>query len=127
MEETPTPPPAAPPTTDAMQPSDDDRTMALVAHLLGIFTQFLGALIIWLIKKDASPFIDDQAKEALNFQITMIIAALACIPLAFVTLGFGALLAPVVGVVNIVFCIIAAIESQKGVRYRYPICLRLIT
>ena len=67
------PPPPA--TTDAPA---DQRTMALAAHLLGIFTWFIGALIIWLINKDdaSKAFVTDQAKEALNFQITVTIATM---------------------------------------------------
>jgi len=52
----------------------EDKTMAMLCHLLGILTAFLGPLIIWLVKKDQSPFVDDQGKEALNFQITLVIA-----------------------------------------------------
>ena len=51
----------------------DERTMGMLAHILGGVTNFLGPLIIWLIKKDESPFVNDQGKEALNFQITIAI------------------------------------------------------
>src|SRR5687767_6174019 len=54
-------------------PTPDDKTMATLAHVLGIFTSFVGPLIIWMIKKDTSPFVDDQGKEALNFQLTLLI------------------------------------------------------
>lgn len=67
----------------------DQRTMALAAHLLGIFTGFIGALVIWLINKDdaSKAFVTDQSKEALNFQITVAIAMFACIILTFVVIG----------------------------------------
>jgi Domain of unknown function (DUF4870) len=68
----PSPPPVAP--VEAGLPTEiksEDKTMAMLCHLLGIVTWFLGALIIWLIKKDQSKFVDDQGKEALNFQITL--------------------------------------------------------
>src|ERR1700761_2896163 len=59
-------------------PDKDSVTMGMLCHLLGIPIGFLGPLIIWLVKKDTSPFVDDQGKEALNFQITRLIATAAC-------------------------------------------------
>jgi len=115
------PPPPA--TTDVPA---DQRTMALAAHLLGIFTGFIGALIIWLINKDdaSKAFVTDQSKEALNFQITVAIAMFACIILTFVVIG--AFLAPIVGLLSLVFSIIAAVKANNGEAYRYPFALRLI-
>jgi len=115
------PPPPA--TTDVPA---DQRTMALAAHLLGIFTGFIGALIIWLINKDdaGKAFVTDQAKEALNFQITVTIAMVISIILMIVIIG--GILAPIVGVINVVFCIIAAVKANNGEAYRYPFTLRLI-
>ncbi len=103
--------------------------MAMLAHLLGIITLFLGPRIIWLIKKDSSAFTDDQGKEALNFQIGMtgawvLSTVFSCLPL--VGLVSCALL-PALFVVNVVFCILAAMEANKGVRYRYPVAIRLIS
>lgn len=114
-----------PPPFGAPAPADQ-RTMALVAHLLGIFTWFIGPLIIWMINKDDSSkgFVIDQAKEALNFQITITIAMLICIVLMIVIIG--GLLAPLVGLLNLVFCIIAAVKANNGEYYRYPFTLRLI-
>ncbi|REN16568.1 DUF4870 domain-containing protein, partial [Mycobacterium tuberculosis] len=91
-----------------------------------IFTWFLGPLIIWLINKDDSSksFVTDQAKEALNFQITITIAMLICIVLTIVIIG--GLLAPIVGLLNVIFCIIAAVKANNGEAYRYPFALRLI-
>jgi uncharacterized Tic20 family protein len=121
---TPSPQPAV--SADVTVPTSDERTMAMLAHLLGIFTWFLGALIIWLIKKDQSAFVNDQGKEALNFQITLGIAYVAMGIVTCLTLGIGVILAPVIGIVAIVFMIIAAIAANKGERYRYPICIRLM-
>lgn len=132
MSEDHTPPDAgAAPETPAAAPHDgtsssDDRTMAMLAHLLGIFTWFIGALVIWMMKRETSPFVDDQGKEALNFQITIGILYVALALVTCVTFGIGSLLYPVAGVVNIVFCIIAAISSQKGDLYRYPVNWRVI-
>ena len=117
--------PPPPPTSAGPVPSDQ-RTMALAAHLLGIFTWFIGPLIIWLINKDdaSKSFETDQAKEALNFQITITIAMLICIVLTIVIIG--GILAPIVGILNLVFCIIAAVKANNGEAYRYPFALRLI-
>ena len=100
--------------------------MALLAHLLGIITSFIGALVIWLINKDdaSKGFATDQAKEALNFQITVAIAYVVCVILSFVIIG--AFLLPLVGIANLVFCIIGGIKANNGEAYRYPFALRLI-
>ena len=95
----------------------------MLCHLLGIFTGFVGPLIIWLIKKDQQPFVDDQGKEALNFQLTMVILSLACI-LGFC---FAPFLIAGVQVVRIVFSIIATVQANSGVAYRYPICFRMVS
>ena len=96
----------------------------MLCHLLAIFTGFLGPLIIWLIKKNDHPFIDEQGKEALNFQITVVLASLACIPLTFLCIGVPLLIA--LPIVNLVFCIIATVKTNNGEHYRYPIALRLV-
>ncbi len=105
-------------------PSTDDRNLAMLAHLLGIVSGFVGALIIWLIKKDQSAYVDEQGKEALNFQITMLIAFVGAWILVFILIG--ALLFPLLLVVNLVFCILAAVAASKGEHYRYPIAIRLL-
>ena len=116
----------APPPPPAGAAPSDQRTLSLVAHLLGIFTGFIGALIIWLVNKDdpQKGFVTDQAKEALNFQITITIAMLISFVLMIVIIG--GLLAPLVGILNLVFCIIAAVKANNGEAYRYPFTLRLI-
>jgi uncharacterized Tic20 family protein len=108
------------------QISQDDKTMAMLSHLLGIVIGFIGCLIIWLINKDKpeKAFVIDQAKEALNFQITIFIASFISVLLVAVFIGL--LLAPAVFIINIVFCIIAGMAANKGVEYRYPFALRLI-
>ncbi|MCE5185163.1 MAG: DUF4870 domain-containing protein [Planctomycetaceae bacterium] len=105
-------------------PSSEEKTLALLCHLLGLFTSFVGPLILWLIKKDESKFVDDQGKEALNFQITVLIASLIASLLTFICIGF--LLLPAIGIADIVFCILAAIAANKGEAYRYPATIRLI-
>mgnify|MGYP006283271343 CR=1 FL=1 len=110
----------------SIESTKDERTMGLLAHLLGIVIGFLGPLIIWLIKKDESAFVDDQGKEALNFQLTVLIAYVVCFgPLNFV-FCIGSFLGLAVWVVAIVFAIMGATRANQGELYRYPICLRMI-
>lgn len=112
-------------------PTSEDRNWAVVAHLSGLAASalggfaFLGPLVVWLIKKDQSPFVADQAKEALNFQIAVTIALLVSVAIAMATC-VGAVLIPVVGIGSLVFAVIAAVESSKGAYYRYPYSIRLI-
>lgn len=116
-------------------PTAEERQWAMFAHLSaligGLLTGhwlgigcFLAPLIIWLVKKDTMPFVADQAKEALNFNITVAIAGLICGLLMFVLIGF--VLLPVLGIVWLVMIIMAAIKANEGVTYRYPFALRLI-
>ncbi|MCC8537235.1 DUF4870 domain-containing protein [Xanthomonas axonopodis pv. poinsettiicola] len=124
--ETHTAPPPPPIGTGA--PSGE-RTLALAAHLLGILTYFIGALVIWLISKDASPskpFTTDQAKEALNFQITVTLAMIVAVVIATVTFGLLFFLPTLVWIASLVFCILAAVKANNGEHYRYPFALRLI-
>ncbi len=115
---------------DSSSISKDAKTMAMLAHLLGIVTGFIGPLIIWLIKKDDEPFVNDQGKEALNFQITVAIIYAAMVALSCITFGFAAIIAvPIMlgaGIAALVFCIIAGLKANEGEAYRYPITLRLI-
>jgi uncharacterized Tic20 family protein len=106
--------------------SSDDKNLAMLAHLLGIVIGFIGGLIIWLSNKDKpeKSFVIEQAREALNFQITILIASFVSILLCFVIIGF--VLLPILFIGNIVFCIIAGVAASKGKAYRYPITLRLI-
>ncbi|BDU15942.1 DUF4870 domain-containing protein [Lysobacter auxotrophicus] len=135
---------APPPPPSSEHPSgvsSDQRQWAMFAHLsaiagavltsgVGGWGTFLGPLIIWLVKKDTMPFVDDQAKEALNFNITVAIVFFALWVLVFVTLGIGLLIAIpawfVIGIAWLVFTIIAAIKANDGVTYRYPFTMRLV-
>ncbi len=110
--------------TDIAVPSNDDKNIATITHLGGILFSFIPALVVWLLKKDDSAFIAAQAREALNFQITLLLAQFVAYVLVFILVGF--LLLGLIWVFNIVFCIIAAISSSKGEYYRYPFTLRLI-
>lgn len=111
--------------------SRDERTWAMLAHLSALvgysvvpFGNIIAPMIIWLVKKDQSWFVNDQAKEALNFQISMTIYALISLVLVFLLVGF--LLLGVLYVGGIILIIIAAIKANDGVQYRYPLTLRLV-
>ncbi len=102
----------------------NDRNIAVLTHLGGIFFSFLPGLIVWLLKKDENAYIGEQAREALNFQISVLLAYLVSYVLVIILIGF--MLMAVVWVANIVLCIMAAVSASKGVDYRYPFSLRLI-
>jgi uncharacterized Tic20 family protein len=105
-------------------PSNDDKNIATVTHLGGTIFSFIPSLIVWILKKDDSAYLAEQAKEALNFQITVCLAYFIGWALSIILIGF--LIVGIVWMLNIVFCIIAAISTSKGETYRYPTCLRLI-
>ena len=127
-----TPPPGAPlnystPPGGAYMgptPDKDSMTMAMLCHLLAIFTGFLGPLIIWLMKKDTSPFVDDQGKEALNFWITLTIILVICGATAVFCVP--AIIGGVAWVCGLVFSIMGAMKANQGIAYRYPINFRFI-
>ena len=114
----------SPETTSNSAPSNDDKNIATVTHLGGTVFSFVPGLLVWILKKDDSAYLADQAKEALNFQITILIASFVAAILMWLLIGF--ILLPIVWLLNVVFCIIAAISTSKGETYRYPFCLRLI-
>jgi len=134
--------PLNPPPLQVSGISSEERQWAMFAHLSalvgGILTSgwagsigcFIGPLIIWMVKKDTMPFVDDQGKEALNFNITVGLIFLALLMLSIVTLGIGLIIAIpgwiIVGIAWLVFTIIAGIKANEGVAYRYPLTLRLI-
>ena len=120
---------AAPPLPSGA-PSAEDRQWGLFAHLSALaglvipFGNVLGPLIIWQVKKDTLPFAADQGKEALNFNITVAIAAVISGLLTFVLIGF--LLLPLVGLAWLIFTVLGAIKANNGEAYRDPFALRLI-
>ena len=120
---------AAPPAPTG-EPTAEDKQWGLFAHLSSLagliipFGNILGPLIIWQVKKDSLPFAADQGKEALNFNITIAIAAIICGLLTLVLIGF--LLLPLVGLAWLIFTIIGAMKANNGEAYRYPFALRLV-
>ena len=135
----PTQPQSTPPAQPAASSGSGmgENTWCLLSHLSGL-VGYLGngiggviaPLIIYLVKKDTSPVIGSHAKEALNFNISVAIYALALVLLMIVTFGIGALIAVpgliALGIFHLVFTIIAAIKANDGVLYRYPLTLRLV-
>jgi uncharacterized Tic20 family protein len=89
-----------------------------------VLLTILGPLIIWRTQGMAMPFVADQAKESLNFQITVLLLGMVFCVLALVLIGF--LLLWILGLVNLVLVIIGTIQVSEGRPYRYPFCLRLV-
>jgi hypothetical protein len=89
------------------------------------FGNIIGPLVVWLVKKDESAFVDDQGKEAINFQISVTIYMIVCVILAFVIIGI--FLAIALAIFDLVVTILAAISSNSGEYYRYPVCIRFIS
>lgn len=127
---TPPPPPTGAPTAEEKQWAMFAHFSALLGVLVGGWLSFLGPLIIWQIKKDTMPFVADQAKEALNFNITVSAIILMLWIVTFVTLFLASILTfPlmfVIGVAALIFVIIAGIKANEGVAYRYPFAVRLV-
>jgi uncharacterized protein len=105
----------------AVTPSSDEKTLAVLAHVLAIISCFIAPLIIYLLKKDESAYVAAHAKESLNFQITMFIIY----AILFVSI-IGILLIWLAQVINLVLVIIATIKANENKMYRYPFNLRLI-
>uniref|UniRef100_UPI0030D6DA3B DUF4870 domain-containing protein n=2 Tax=Pseudomonas sp. EL_65y_Pfl2_R95 TaxID=3088698 RepID=UPI0030D6DA3B len=111
-------------------PSQDARQWAMFCHFaafLGFvfpFGNLIGPLVVWQIKKDLDPFVDEQGKEALNFQISISIAFMISMLLMLVVIGF--VLTTLVAIVGVVLAIIAGIKANEGQSYRYPFCWRII-
>ena len=107
----------------------DDRTMAMLCHLLTILTWFVGPLVIWLVKKDSSRFVDHHGRESLNFQLTIFLASICLGAMAFVLMFFfiGILLIPVlmaISVLALIAEIMAGLAASRGEWHRYPCTIR---
>jgi uncharacterized protein len=108
----------------------EERNWGMAAHLSTLsgliipFGNFLGPLVVWLVKKAESPFVDYHGKEALNFNITIFLAVIVSAILTIVLIGFVMLI--VVGLAWLILSIVAGIAASKGEQYQYPYILRLI-
>jgi uncharacterized Tic20 family protein len=103
------------------RPADDERTLAILCHALGVVFWILPPLIIYLWKKDDSPYVAAHAKEAFNFQLSLGIIAI----LLFITL-IGILFVWVLWIMDVVFSIIGALKASENKMYRYPLTIRLL-
>lgn len=111
-------------------PTKDECTWGMLCHLSALsgfvipFASILAPLVIWLVKKDEMPFVDDQGKESLNFQITIFIGFIISVVLVFVFVGLLLMVALVI--YDLVMVIIAALKANEGLHYRYPYTLRFL-
>lgn len=109
------------PQRSSFQPTSDERTMAILTHVLSIFFWLIPALVIYLIKKDESKWVAEHAKEALNFQITWsIVAFLMAVSIV------GLVVIWLVPIFTTIVCIIATIRASENKMYRYPATWRLV-
>lgn len=107
------------------RPSSHDKLWAVLCHLSGFFgVPFLLPLIVYLVMRGESPFVAAQARETLNFHLSLIIYGLLCLPLTFIVIGIPLLI--LLGLAGLVFAIIAALKVSEGGSYRYPFTIRLI-
>ena len=125
MSQTPPPPPPVQPGAPVQPLSPaDEKLWATLIHVGGIFFGFLPSLIGYLVLKDRGPFVAAHSKTALNFQLTMLIASIVSGILTIIIIGFITLAA--VGIVVIVFSIIAAMKANAGEFYTYPLSIKFI-
>jgi uncharacterized Tic20 family protein len=113
-------------TSAAIAPRGNDKLWSVLSHLsafLGV--GFILPLIVYLVMRKESEYVAANAREALNFHISLLIYAICCFPLVFVLIGIPLLM--VLGVVSLVFAIIAAVKAADGFTYRYPLTLRLVS
>jgi len=129
----PLPIPYQPPATASYFPqvTADDRSMAMLCHLLTILTGFIGPLVIWLVKKDTSRFVDHHGREALNFQFTVFIVMMALSFITFILMFvfIGIILIPVIlilVILTLIAEIMACVAANNGEWYRYPFCFRIL-
>jgi len=112
--------------------TSDERNFATFAHLAAFFGyvvpvigRVLGPVIIWLIKKEEYPFVDQQGREAINFNLSMLIYALILAPT--LCIGIGIVILPLLGLAHIILIILAAVKSNSGTPYRYPVTIRFLS
>jgi len=110
--------------------SKDEKMWGMLCHLSALagfvipFGNIIAPLVIWILKKEEFPFVDDQGKEALNFQISLTIYFIVGIILVFVAIGIVIL--PLLGLFSLIMIIVASIKANDGVKYRYPLTIRLV-
>ncbi|MBU7217053.1 DUF4870 domain-containing protein [Staphylococcus gallinarum] len=108
--------------TSNIEVNDDARLMAMLIYVLSFFTSIIGPLIIWLIKRDESPFVDRAGKNYFNFYLSYFIWVIVASILSLVLIGL--LLLIILGILMIIFTIIAAVKSYNGEDYLAPLSIR---
>ncbi|MCK6210165.1 DUF4870 domain-containing protein [Georgenia sp. EYE_87] len=103
----------------------DQRLWSTLTHLSGLVFLLIGPLVIWLVLRERGAFVEDQTKEALNFNITLVILGVVITIISVITLGIGAILY-LYYIAAVVFMILAAVAANRGERYRYPLTIRLV-
>ncbi len=104
-------------------PTSSDKIAAMLTHIAGIFFWFIPSLIVYLASNE-NPWIKNQARSALNFQLTMLIASI--IGSALIWIGIGFLIIWAVEIVIVIFSIVAALKANQGEAYTYPLSIDLI-
>lgn len=105
-------------------PTNDEKMFAAGIYVISFFTAFIGPLVIWLLKKDESPYVDYHGKEYFNFFISYGVYSIVSCLLMLILIGFVTIW--VVGVLAFIFTIIAAVRAYEGKEYRIPLTFRLI-
>jgi uncharacterized Tic20 family protein len=106
-------------------PTQDEKNLGLIMHVLSLVgLSLIGPLIVWLIKKDESAFINLQGRELLNFQLSILIYALICVPLCFILIGIPMLFA--IGIASLILTIIGLVKATEGKIYRFPLTIRML-
>ena len=115
--------------TDAVQIEKNARTWAMLCHLSGLalfvgipFGNIIGPLVVWLVKKDEFPFVDEQGKESLNFQISITIYAFVAALLVFIVIGIPLLMLLILA--DVILIVVAAVKTNSGQHYRYPLTIQ---
>ena len=115
----------------APQPQQEERTWAALCHaaafatfLLPQFGSIVGPLIVWLVKKDTSPFVNDQGREAMNFQLSCFIYFIVSGILCLALIGIPLVIA--LGIFWLIEVIVASVNASNGIAHRYPMTIRFI-
>lgn len=123
------------PSAGGTDPSTDSRNLAVAAHLsafvgLAGIPSFIGPLVVWLLHRDRDPFVAEQSRQALNFNLSLLIYAGAAVALTVVTIGLGLIIAvPAViagAIAWLVLTVVAAMRASDGEQYRYPLTIDLV-
>jgi uncharacterized protein len=110
-----------------IQPTGNDKIWSMLSHLSALFTPFIGIvvpLVVYLAMRHESEYLTQNAKEALNFHISVYIYALCCLPLMVIFIGWPILVLLVIGA--FILAIVAAVKASDGGCFHYPLTLRLV-